>query len=119
MADLAGILSATAARPVARPAVRLDDAVLTYRELDDAVARCAGLLRAAGVGAGDRAGVMLPNIPGFPIAYYGAPRLGASVVAMNVLLKEREPSSSGGAPTCVRGRSRRCSTSTPVSGRPR
>ena len=33
---------------------------------------------------------MLPNVPHFPIAYYGILRLGAIVVPMNVLLKQRE-----------------------------
>jgi long-chain acyl-CoA synthetase len=48
------------------------------------------LLRAKGVAPGDRVGVMLPNVPYFPVAYYGALRAGAVVVPMNVLLKERE-----------------------------
>ncbi len=33
---------------------------------------------------------MLPNVPDFPIAYYGVLRAGGVVVPMNVLLKERE-----------------------------
>ena len=33
---------------------------------------------------------MLPNVPYFPIVYYGLLRLGAIVVPMNVLLKQRE-----------------------------
>jgi long-chain acyl-CoA synthetase len=33
---------------------------------------------------------MLPNLPHFPVCYYGALRLGAIVVPMNVLLKRRE-----------------------------
>jgi long-chain acyl-CoA synthetase len=39
---------------------------------------------------GDRVGVMLPNVPEFAVAYYGALRAGAVVVPMNPLLKERE-----------------------------
>ena len=35
---------------------------------------------------------MLPNVPGFASIYYGILRLGAVVVPMNVLLKERETS---------------------------
>ncbi len=37
-----------------RPAVKLDDIVLTYAALDGACARLAGVLRAKGVRAGDR-----------------------------------------------------------------
>ena len=33
---------------------------------------------------------MLPNVPEFPVAYYGVLRAGGIVVPMNVLLKRRE-----------------------------
>jgi long-chain acyl-CoA synthetase len=80
---------AAAARPDA-PAVKLDDAVLSYAALDEASARVAGLLAARGVGAGDRVGIMLPNVPYFPAVYYGILRRGAVAVPMNILLKGRE-----------------------------
>ena len=35
---------------------------------------------------------MLPNVPYFPVVYYGILRAGGVVVPMNVLLKEREVS---------------------------
>jgi long-chain acyl-CoA synthetase len=73
-----------------RPAVRLDDTILTYAALEDASARAAGLLREHGVGPGDRVAIMLPNICEFAVIYYGALRAGAVVVPMNPLLKERE-----------------------------
>jgi len=79
--------AAAAADAPDRPAVRLDDLTLSYGELDGAVARTAGLLRAKGVGAGDRVGMQLPNVPHFPIVYYAVMRLGAVVVPMNPLLK--------------------------------
>src|SRR6188472_2991353 len=84
------MLVETTERHPDRPAIKLDDAVLTYRELDDASARAAGLLRAKGVGPGDRVGLMLPNVPAFAVAYYGILRAGGVVVPMNVLLKGRE-----------------------------
>ncbi|MDP9496067.1 MAG: long-chain fatty acid--CoA ligase [Actinomycetota bacterium] len=71
-------------------AFRLDDVTVTYAQFDDATARIAGLLREKGVQPGDRVGLMVPNVPYFPIIYYGALRLGAVVVPMNVLLKGRE-----------------------------
>jgi len=73
-----------------RAAVRLDELVLTYEELDERSARVAGLLAARGVQPGDRVGVMLPNVPQFPMIYYGVLRAGAVVVPMNPLLKARE-----------------------------
>jgi long-chain acyl-CoA synthetase len=48
------------------------------------------LLRGRGVRAGDRVGIMLPNVPYFAFVYYGVLRAGGVVVPMNVLLKERE-----------------------------
>jgi long-chain acyl-CoA synthetase len=90
MTNFAGELDAAVADGQQRPAVKLDDLVLSYAMLDAGVARAAGLLRSMGVGPGDRVGLQLPNVPYFPIAYFGALRLGAVVVPMNPLLKGRE-----------------------------
>jgi long-chain acyl-CoA synthetase len=68
----------------------MDDLVLTYEQLHDAAAKVTSLLAAAGVEPGDRVGLMLPNVPAFPIAFYGALGAGAVVVPMNPLLKSRE-----------------------------
>jgi long-chain acyl-CoA synthetase len=73
-----------------RAAVRLDDVVLTFEELDERSARVAGLFAARGVEPGDRVGLMLPNVPQFPMLDYGVLRAGAVVVPMNPLLKARE-----------------------------
>jgi long-chain acyl-CoA synthetase len=90
--NLATILSESAKRSPDRVAVRLDDAELTYAQLDEASARVAALLSDKGVGPGDRVGLMLPNVPYFLVCYYGILRAGAVVVPMNVLLKRREVS---------------------------
>ena len=68
----------------------MDDLVLTYSQLRDAAGRAASLLSSAGVVPGDRVAVMLPNVPAFPVAFYGALGAGATVVPMNPLLKNRE-----------------------------
>ena len=60
------------------------------RSSNGATAHIAGLLEAHGVSAGDRVGIMLPNVPHFAVCYYGVLRAGAVVVPMNVLLKRRE-----------------------------
>jgi long-chain acyl-CoA synthetase len=73
-----------------RPAIRLDDVVLSYTDLDDLSARVAGWLRAHGVDPGDRVGIMLPNVPAFAVIYYGVLRVAGVVVPMNPLLKARE-----------------------------
>jgi len=88
--NLASIVTESAARDAGADAVRLGPASLTYGELDECSARLAALLRERGIGPGDRVGVMLPNVPEFPVAYYGVLRAGGVVVPMNVLLKRRE-----------------------------
>jgi long-chain acyl-CoA synthetase len=88
--NLASLLTESAGRTPDAPAIRLGDAELSYGELDERSARLASLLAEKGVEPGDRVGVMLPNVPDFPVAYYGVLRAGAVVVPMNVLLKRRE-----------------------------
>lgn len=88
--NLANIVTQSAERGAERPAVRLGQAELTYADLDRESARLATLLKQRGLEPGDRVGVMLPNVPEFPIAYYGVLRAGCVVVPMNVLLKRRE-----------------------------
>ena len=90
MANFADQLAAAAAAAADRPAVKLDDTVISYGMLNAMAAGAAGLLRAKGVGPGDRVGLQLPNVPSFPLVYFGALRLGAVVVPMNPLLKDRE-----------------------------
>jgi long-chain acyl-CoA synthetase len=88
--NLARLVTEAAERHGERPAFKLDDAVVTYAQLDDASARVAGLLKEKGLEPGDRVGIMLPNVPYFGIVYYGILRAGGIVVPMNVLLKGRE-----------------------------
>src|ERR1700744_3950451 len=84
--NLASIVTESAARDAAAPAVRLGERTLTYGELADGGGPVATLVRERGVEPGDRVGVMLPNVPEFPLAYYGILQAGAVVVPMNVLL---------------------------------
>ncbi len=88
--NLASLLTESAQREPGHVAIRLDDREVTYEQLNVATTYLAGLLRARGVGPGDRVGIMLPNVPYFPICYYGVLRAGGVVVPMNVLLKRRE-----------------------------
>jgi long-chain acyl-CoA synthetase len=90
MTNLSSLLDEAAADQPDRPAVRMDDLVLTYAQLRDAAGRMSTLLASAGIEPGDRVGLMLPNVPAFPIAFYGALAAGAVVVPMNPLLKSRE-----------------------------
>jgi len=88
--NLAGTVTASAERHPERTAVRLDDAEMTFAQLDESSARAAAMLRERGVSPGDRVGLMLPNVPEFVVLYYAALRAGAIVVPMNVMLNRRE-----------------------------
>jgi long-chain acyl-CoA synthetase len=88
--NLAQILIDSAQRDGDHVAIKLDDAQLSYAQLAGASAHVAGMLRAHGVERGDRVGIMLPNVPYFPVIYYGVLRAGCVVVPMNPLLKRRE-----------------------------
>ena len=92
MTKLSSLLDQTAAEHPGRAALRMDDLVLSYAQLREAAARMSALLASLGVEPGDRVGLMLPNVPAFPIAFYGALAAGAIVVPMNPLLKSREVS---------------------------
>jgi long-chain acyl-CoA synthetase len=90
MTNLSSLLDRAAADQPQRTAIRLDDLCISYRQLSEAARRVTGLLRSSGVAPGDRMGLMMPNIPAFPVAFYGALAAGAVVVPMNPLLKGRE-----------------------------
>ena len=90
MANLALDLREAAQMYPDRPAVRLDDTIISYARLDDLTARAAAWLRERGVRPGDPVGIMMPNVPQFPVFYFAVLRAGGAVVPMNPLLKARE-----------------------------
>ena len=63
---------------------------LSYEELARQAQRFALTLQRLGVSRGDRVAIALPNIPQYPIAFYGALLAGAVVVQTNPLYTERE-----------------------------
>ena len=92
MTSISSLLERAAAEHPDHAALRMDDLVLSYAQLREAAGRMSTLLGSLGVEPGDRVGLMLPNVPAFPIAFYGALAAGAVVVPMNPLLKSREVS---------------------------
>jgi long-chain acyl-CoA synthetase len=88
--NLARLLADRAAEHPARAALLYEGAAVTYGELGDAAAGVAAGLRAAGVGAGDRVAVRLPNSPDYVAALLGIFRTGAVAVPLNVLLAAPE-----------------------------
>ncbi|HEY6932836.1 MAG TPA: long-chain fatty acid--CoA ligase [Marmoricola sp.] len=90
MLNLSVFLEDSARRYPDRDAVVLGDNRLTYRQVDAAANQVANLLTSRGIEPGDRVALTCPNLPWFPIIYYGILKAGGVVVPMNVLNKARE-----------------------------
>lgn len=63
---------------------------LSYKQLNDYANKIANGLRVLGIQPGDKVALSCPNIPYFPMAYFGILKAGAVVVPLNVLFKPRE-----------------------------
>ena len=90
MTNLASNLVTTAQTNPDGVAIKLDDAELTWSQLHGLAAKAAGALKAAGLEPGDRVSLILPNVPAFPVLFYGTLLAGGVVVPMNPLLKAQE-----------------------------
>src|SRR3546814_4049982 len=85
---LPAVIEEQAARLEDKPVVSMvGGGTLSYRELDDAAARVAGMLHDQGVRPGDRVAIMVPSGPDFLRAWAGVGRLGAVAVVLNCELK--------------------------------
>jgi long-chain acyl-CoA synthetase len=88
--NLSSVLEHQATLVPERVAISCAGRTLTYEQLNAAAAQLAGALAALGIAAGDHVALSCPNVPWFPIAYFGILKAGAVVVPLNVLLKPRE-----------------------------
>ncbi len=87
---LTWLLDTTVSRFPSRTALIYYGTKLSYARLSSLANRFAAALQRLGVKKGDRVAVALPNIPQYPIAFYGALRAGAVVVPTNPLYTGRE-----------------------------
>ena len=90
MLNLAVMLEDSARSVPDRAAVVFGSTRLSYAQVEGAAAQVAGWIAEQGIGPGDRVALTCPNLPYFPIVYYAILKTGATVVPLNVLLKERE-----------------------------
>ena len=88
--NLSVLLESTARALPGRTAIVCGEQTITYAELDASANRVAAAMRARGVRPGDRVALICPNLPAFPIVYFGLLKAGAVVVPLNPLLKQRE-----------------------------
>lgn len=63
---------------------------ISYGQLNFLSNRVAQALAEMNIGHGDKVALSCPNLPYFPIVYYGILKAGAVVVPLNVLFRERE-----------------------------
>src|SRR5512145_329998 len=88
--NLASVLDHSARIIPNRVAIACAEKSLTYAEVNARAAQVAAGLVALGIQPGDHVALSCPNLPWFPIAYFGILKAGAVVVPLHVLLKPRE-----------------------------
>ena len=90
MLNLALLLEDSAREVPERPAIIFDETKMSYEAVNAAANQVAHGLLKAGIKKGETVAISCPNVPYFPIVYYGILKAGAVVMPLNVLLKPRE-----------------------------
>jgi long-chain acyl-CoA synthetase len=90
MLNLSVVLDDAARDTPDHDALVFGDQRYSYAVVNTIANQVAGLLRSRGVRPGDRVALACPNLPYFPMVYFGILKAGAVVVPLNVLLKRRE-----------------------------
>ncbi|HMQ02980.1 MAG TPA: long-chain fatty acid--CoA ligase [Pyrinomonadaceae bacterium] len=88
--NLASIVTHHAKLAPQKEAVVWNDMRLTYGQLEAMSNKVANALAEMGIGHGDKVALNCPNLPYFPIVYYGIMKAGAAVVPTCVLFTPRE-----------------------------
>lgn len=88
--NLASMISHHARLAPEKEAIVWERVRMTYGELDRLSNRVANAIVDLGLGYGDTIALVCPNIPYFPVVYYGVMKTGAAVVPLNTLFTPRE-----------------------------
>lgn len=88
--NISFILKNTAQRLPDKVAYYFNDRGTTFRELQEMSNACAFGLQEIGVRKGDRVAIFTLNSLEFIVAWFGAVKLGAVVIPINIMLKARE-----------------------------
>lgn len=88
--SVAGVLADTAAQRPDHSAVIHESEHFTYGWLWEQARRYASVLRANGVGPGDRVAMLLVDTPQFPVVYFGVLAAGAVAIPLNVMATASE-----------------------------
>lgn len=90
MFNLSTILEHHARNSPNKEALIFADKRFTFSQLDGASNQVANGLKKLGIGHGDKVALTCPNLPYFPMIYFGILKTGAIVVPLSVLLKRHE-----------------------------
>ncbi len=90
MLNLATFLEDSARAVPKRTAVIFNETRLSYQQVNAMAGMVANGLKSIGIQPGDKVALSCPNLPFFPIVYYGILKAGGVVVPLNVLFKGRE-----------------------------
>ena len=90
MQNLAAYLQRSATLYPDQTAIVFGDTRLSYAQLNAAANQVASGLISRGLKPGERVALGSPNLPYFPIAYYGILKAGGVVVPLNILLRPKE-----------------------------
>ncbi len=88
--NLASIVTHHARLAPQKEAIIWNEVRMTYGQLDELSNKVANALAELGIGYGDKVALNCPNLPYFPIVYYGIMKAGAAVVPLCVLFTPRE-----------------------------
>ena len=88
--NLASVIEHHARLAPEKEAIVWNDMRFSYGQLNGLANRVANALTEMNIGRGDKVALSCPNLPFFPIVYYGILKAGAAVVPLNVLFKPRE-----------------------------
>lgn len=73
-----------------RPAIDFMGKKITYAEMGSLISRAAKGLQDMGVGKGTKIGMFMPNTPFYPVMFFAALRVGATIVNFNSLFTKDE-----------------------------
>ena len=88
--NIAMLLKESTRRAPNKTALIMDEVRVNYQQLEQQAINFAAALQKLGLEKGDRMLLVLPNVPQFPICFFGAAHLGAVNVPVNILYKEHE-----------------------------
>ena len=88
--NLASIIEHHARLTPDKEAIVWNEMRFSYGQLNALSNRVANALVEMNIGHGDKVALACPNLPFFPIVYYAIMKVGAAVVPLNILFKQRE-----------------------------